>query len=152
MSSVQLGHAILDVMKLSLFQWELLVLASGVIIFLVMLFPALQHARRDARDGQRREAALEAKRELEDMYNRQESYPLVHDPAGDVSYAVTEMGENEALGWYVRIPLEHFPEQASGFDLEYNVFWRVVRDGAAAFYDICGGTDTCGADKQQRGE
>lgn len=140
---------------------ELAVLGGAALLFLALLLPALRYARQEARDAQRREAVLAAKRELENMYNRTEQYPLVHDPAGEVVYTVTKAGgeqapkhtgSGQALGWYVRIPLELMPAPTSGFDLEHNVYFRFVREGPVTFYDICGGTDTCGASEREREE
>lgn len=125
---------------------EVTALALAALIFAVLLVPALQHARREARDGQRREALAAAKQQLEQHYNKHEMYPRTF--TGDnFEYVVLEVDSRGATAWYLRTALENSAPPQAGFDPEegHNYYFRVLRDQAQTFYDICGGTSRCGA-------
>lgn len=123
--------------------WELVVVGVVCVVFVALLVPALRSARREARDGMRRADVLEVKHELEDYFNQYERYPLEFD-AGPYQYVVTRAEGNAARAWYIRAQLENSAAPEAAFDLEYNIYYRVVRDGAVTYYDICGGELHCG--------
>lgn len=60
---------------------EALALALVGLIFLAFLFPALRYARREYRDGLRRQALRTVKVELEHWFNERGGFPL--HPSGD---------------------------------------------------------------------
>lgn len=123
---------------------ELCALAALVMVFVLALVPALFHARREARDGIRRAAMVQLKRELEGYYNKHERYPLTFDAKG-YQYVVSESDGTRAVSWYVRAELENRTDSVAAFDFEYNVYYRVVHDTDKTYYDICGGTSRCEA-------
>lgn len=61
---------------------EAMALTAVALLFLVALVPALSHARREYRDGVRRELLRTVKTELEHIYNERGSFPL--HPSGDL--------------------------------------------------------------------
>jgi len=122
---------------------EYMVLGILCLIFLAMLFPALQSSRREVRDGIRRNELVQFKVLLEQYFNEYNEYPLEFD-ASPHEYVVTEVDGDEAMAWYLRAKLENGGEAGSGFDLEHNVFYRVFIDDGLTFYDICGGGSECG--------
>lgn len=62
-------------------------------------------------------------------------------------YCVTAVDNQGATAWYLRTRLERLRKPTDGFDVEadHNYYYRVVREGSVTFFDICGGTLTCGA-------
>lgn len=123
---------------------ELCAFAALVMVFVLALVPALFHARREARDGIRRAAMVQLKRELEGYYNKHERYPLTFDAKG-YQYVVTKSDGTQAVSWYVRAELENRTDPVAVFDFEHNVYYRVVNDRGKTYYDVCGGTSRCGA-------
>jgi hypothetical protein len=115
----------------------------GVVLFLLVLIIGLvyggAYARRERRDGQTREELRQLKTALEMYYNQHEQYPLEWD-GGKYIYTVTDQAAGAATGWYVSGPLENAPLPTGGFDEEYNIDWRVTRQGN---YEICGGIKQC---------
>ncbi len=65
----------------------------------------------------------------------------------DYRYCVSVVDALGATAWTVRTQLERRQDPRAAFDAEenHNFYTRVVRNGPATFYDICGGTLTCGA-------
>jgi hypothetical protein len=99
-------------------------------------------ARREVRDGVRRQELRDIKHELEMYFNEQEKYPLsFEDPSHQ--YVVVEKDNEGAMGWFVRAELENKAVPTAGFDWEYNNDFRVVREGGKTFYDLCGGNYKC---------
>ena len=129
---------------------ELTVLVLVVLCFVLLLMPALLHARRERRDGVRREALAALKTELEQYNNKTGTYPLTFD-AGEYQYVVTEQAKEAATSWHLRTKLENNPQPTTGFDEEAgrNYYYRVVKEDKGTWYEICGGTATCGADKRK---
>lgn len=123
--------------------YEIGVLGLLVVLLLGLSIPSLLHARKERRDGIRRTELLEFKRMLEEANNE-----LGYYPAGFVAsphlYIAVEGDGDAATSWYLRAELENKAEEAHGFDEEYNVFYRIVRDGEKTYYDICGGESECG--------
>ena len=96
----------------------LLIIAIGVI-------PALSHARREGRDGVRRDEVRAIKTDLEMEFNKTEKYPLEFD-AGAHEYVVVESDGDAALAWYVRAELENQSKNEAGFNEEHNVLLSSV--------------------------
>ncbi|MEX1997144.1 MAG: hypothetical protein WEA04_00490 [Candidatus Andersenbacteria bacterium] len=124
---------------------EIGVVALLVMLVIGMVVPSLQHARRERRDGQRREDVAGLKRELEMYFNQHETYPLTFTPPAPYQYVIMTADTSGALGWYVRAPLENKAEPRADFDYEegHNFYYRVVREREQTFYDVCGGTFSC---------
>lgn len=131
--------------------WEISVLVSAVLLCLIAVAPAAQYARREARDGERREGAALAKRHLERYNNEHEQYPLTL-PGGSRQYVVLTEHDGGAEAWYIRTPLENAAPNFSGYDFESgrNYYYRIVNENGHTFYDVCGGTALCGADPVQK--
>lgn len=121
---------------------EIVVVGLLAVVLLAGVSVAGWHARREARDGVRRAEVRNIKHELEMYFNEHETYPLIFDDAVH-EYVVVEQDEKGAIGWYVRGELENKAEPTAGFDLEYNVGYRVVTEGGRTFYDLCGGNYKC---------
>jgi hypothetical protein len=121
---------------------EIVVVGVLIVVILAGVFFAGLHARREARDGIRREEVRNIKHELEMYFNKHETYPLIFQDAVH-EYVVVEQGEEGAKGWYVRAELENMAKPAAGFDLEYNIDYRIVVDRGRTFYDLCGGNYRC---------
>jgi type II secretory pathway pseudopilin PulG len=126
-------------------KWEWGIVVLAIILMLLALIPSLQYARREVRDGMRRNELLAFKRELEQYFNKQENYPVEYD-ASPHEYVVLEDYEGGATHWYLRAELENRRMPTAGFDEEYNVFFRVLHQDQKTFYDICGGELRCGED------
>lgn len=127
---------------------EYIVLGLLVIVFLGALLPSLLHSRRERRDGIRRSELVAFKQLMEQKNNELGYYPTEFD-ATPHQFIVTEQNEEQALEWYLRAQLENTPQPTAAFDLERNVYFRIVHEGGLVFYDICGGTSTCGAPPRQ---
>ncbi len=128
-------------------QREALVFLVGVVVFLALLFPALRYARRETRDGIRRNEIAAFKQVLEQYYNTHETYPAEFD-ASPHRYVVTEMDGAGARAWYLRAQLENKHPTQAGYDEDegrkYN--FRLVQKGSVTFYEVCGGTPDCGVE------
>ena len=124
---------------------EYIVLAALALILLATTFPALQYARREKRDGVRREALVEIKHKLEEANNKLGYYP-VNFSAAPYTYMPTSVQGKEAVGWYLETKLENNLKPTSGFDYEgeHNFYFRIEKRPAGTYYQICGGTNTCG--------
>ena len=122
---------------------EYIVLGLVFFVFLGLLYPALLSSRREVRDGIRRNELVQFKVLLEQYFNEHDQYPLEFN-ADPHKYVVTRVKDDESVAWYLRARLENDGEASSGFDLEHNVFFRVVVDDGFTFYDICGGESKCG--------
>lgn len=116
-----------------------LIAAAGVV-------PAGFLARQEARDGIRRTELIEDKRALEQIYNKEDAYPLEYDAAPHRFVVVFEE-VGSAKAWFVRAELERRHGDEHGFDLENNVYYRYVNDEKKTFFDICGGISTCGVEE-----
>jgi len=129
---------------------EYMVLIILLIIFLGFLYPSLRYARREARDGIRRDEVAQTKQELEQYFNKHEAYPFEFDASPHV-YVVDEQNVVGATAWHIRAQLENRADDASGFDEEAgrNYYWRTGNADRAIYYDVCGGTATCGAPPRQ---
>ena len=125
---------------------ELLVIGVGVLIFGALLVPSLHHAQQERRDGIRRDEVAAAKIELEQYFNAHETYPREFD-ASPHQYVVEVDDGQGATGWYVRAELENAADAIVAFDEEAgrNYWYRIVREGGATYYDVCGGISRCGA-------
>lgn len=135
----------------SLARREMLVILVAGMLFVGLLYPALLHSRREARDGRRRDEVAAFKRVLEQYYNEHEVYPLEFD-ASPHRYIVVERDETGAASWYLKAELENSHEPASGYDgdegRQFN--WRHVRHGQRTYYEVCGGGPTCDLDDRRR--
>jgi hypothetical protein len=123
---------------------ECIVLGLAVLLFVSLLLPALLHARREARDGVRRNEMAAFKNVLEQYYNVHETYPLTFD-ASPHRYVVVTSDEKGATAWYLQARLEN--KKASHADQSQeegaNFNYRIVREGDFTYYEVCGGTPTC---------
>lgn len=130
-------------------KWEYVVVGCLLLLLATTLYPSLRYARREKRDGIRREALATLKTDMEQYYNKHNTYPLEFS-ADPYLYIVTEKDSKGAIGWYLRTQLENFHAVSAGFDLEggHNFYYRVVDEGGSTWYDICGGQSTCGAEKR----
>lgn len=117
------------------------VLVLGIVL-LTSMIPSLLYARGERADGVRRQEVLQLKRNLERYYNKHNYYPLTFE-TGRHEYVVIGAEHNQATAWYVRAQLKNNLLPAQGLDLEYNVYYRIVREEEKTFYDICGGIFTC---------
>jgi len=117
-----------------------------VLLFSGLLLPALQQARREKRDGIRREEARNIKTAVEMYFNEYDFYPLEFN-AGGHEYVVLKQAGQGASEFYIRAELENSGETAAGFDEEYNIYFRIVNEGGKTFYDICGGELRCGEEE-----
>lgn len=120
-------------------------MAVLVVLLLGLTVPSLLHARREQRDGIRRDELAGLKRELEKKNNELGYYPIEFD-ASPHRYVVTEAHGDKAIAWYLRAELENFADSTSGFDEERdrNYYYRISNEDEKTFYDVCGGTLTCG--------
>ena len=123
---------------------ELSVLLILVVVFFSLLFPALRFARRETRDGIRRDEIAAFKQVLEQYYNKHEVYPLEFD-ASPHEYVVVEQTVKGATVWYLRARLENQAMAAESFDAESgrNYYYRLINQDGYTFYDVCGGSATC---------
>lgn len=124
---------------------EMTTIALAALIFVALLYPNLQHARREARDGLRRDQLALIKQQIEQYNNLHQAYPLQFDAAPN-AYVVLNQDSTGATAWYLRAALENPGRPSSGYDAERgrNYIYRIVREGGRTYYDICGGTLTCG--------
>lgn len=118
-----------------------------VAVCLGLLFSSLLTSRREVRDGIRRTEIIQFKSVLERYFNDHGFYPLEFNATPHRYVVLADDGE-QALAWYLRAQLENKGVEDRGFDLEHNIFWRVVYEHGSLFYDVCGGEATCGVDHQ----
>lgn len=125
---------------------EYAVLAVLALVLLISILPALRYARREKRDGVRRDALVELKHKLEEANNKLGYYPVTFS-ATPYQFVVTHGDGKKAIGWYIRTVLENKHADEKGFDFEgnHNFYYRLSSEHGSTFYDICGGDDTCGA-------
>lgn len=123
---------------------ELIVVGGTLIIFLLLLYPSLRHARREARDEIRRTEVAGRKVELEQYFNKHHTYPLKFD-AHPHRYVVTEQDEGGAAAWYLQAQLELPHESLHDYDAEAgrNYYYRYQNRNGRTFYEVCGGTPKC---------
>lgn len=123
---------------------EYLVLAICALLLLILIVPALGHARREIRDGIQRENLAQVKRKLEDVNNSLGYYPADFS-AEPYGYYVTMKEGNKALGWYVRARIENPQKLGTFYDAEegHNFHYRYVQENKKTFYEICGGEYSC---------
>lgn len=128
----------------ALAKYEVWGLAAAAIIFLLLLIPAMQHSRAEARDGIRRQEIADRKIELEQYFNAHEAYPLEFD-ASPHEYVVAEQDEVGATRWYLRAVLENSAATKADYDAESgrNYHYRVQQVGDNTVYDVCGGGPDC---------
>lgn len=126
-------------------QREAFVLLAALIIFMGLLYPALLHARREARDGIRRNEVAAFKKLLEQYYNEHETYPLKFSAAPH-EYIVTSSTSIGVTAWYLRAQLENSHGSQAGHDEDEGrkYDFRLIREGESTYYEVCGGTPTCG--------
>lgn len=101
---------------------EGLVLGAVIGAFALSLVPALAHARREFRDGIRRQILRETKTELELWFNDHDGFPL--HPSGALDTCGTSVGQND---WFFvgilehdrKRPLPRDPRPFSGFAFRY---------------------------------
>ena len=129
---------------------EGLVLLFLIVVLGIGLYPALRHARREARDGIRRDEIAARKTSLEQYFNAHETYPREFD-ASPHQYVVESSDNQGVTGWYVRAQLENKTEETVAFDAEAerNYWYRIIREGETTYYDVCGGIARCGATPTQ---
>lgn len=125
--------------------FEFLVLGLCVAIFLSLLLPAAQYARRKDRDDTRKEQLAKTKIEIEQYNNKYKKYP-VSFPAAPFEYIVTENDGHNAISWFIRMPMENADTPKVAFDKEAdrNYLYRIAKEGNKTFYDIAGGNETFG--------
>jgi len=123
---------------------EALVLIILIAIFVVLLIPSLQHARRETRDGLRRHEIADIKHQIEMYFNEHESYPLKYD-ASPHEYVTTETNDDVATGWYLRARLENEHKTGSDFDHEpgRQYYYRYVNSNDHTYFEVCGGIAKC---------
>ncbi|OGY32854.1 MAG: hypothetical protein A3C02_03065 [Candidatus Andersenbacteria bacterium RIFCSPHIGHO2_02_FULL_45_11] len=123
---------------------EYLVLVACALLLLILMIPALGHARRESRDGIQRENLAHVKRMLEDENNKLGYYPASFS-ATPYGYYVTMKEGKKALGWYVRAPIENPQVPGTYYDAEegHNFHYRYVQEDGKIFYEICGGEYSC---------
>ncbi len=116
-----------------------------LLVLLLAILPSLHYARREMRDGIRRDALAALKNDLEQYNNKHNVYPFTF-VTGTSTYVVTEKDDKGAVAWYLRTALENSHPAGSGIDQEagHNFYYRIVQAGDKTYYDICGGTSTCG--------
>lgn len=123
------------------------VLAISAIILLIAIFPSLQHARREYRDGQVREHTAHLKRILEDANNKLGYYPITVTKLAiePNEYVITKQEGNKAIEWYVRGFVENYHAPSMKYDAEegHNFWYRYGQLDGKTYYDICGGTPEC---------
>ncbi|MBI3251602.1 MAG: hypothetical protein HYZ62_01690 [Candidatus Andersenbacteria bacterium] len=127
-------------------RWELQTVMCLAILLLLSIIPSLLFARREARDGAVRDQLAATKQKLEEINNQLKYYPLTFD-ASPFEYVVTEKNFQEALGWFLRARLEQSLKPISAFDYEgdRNYYFRISQIDGQTLYDVCGGTERCGA-------
>ncbi|MDP3997084.1 MAG: hypothetical protein U1C49_02470 [Candidatus Andersenbacteria bacterium] len=123
---------------------ELLAVIAAAIMLVVFLLPALRFARREQRDNIRRDEVASDKIELEQYFNKYETYPLKFN-ASPHDYVVVMKDEVGATGWFVRARLENHHDDKAGFDEEQgrNYYYRYVNPTNSTFYEVCGGELRC---------
>ncbi len=128
-------------------QREGLIIGGTVVVFLALLFPALLYARREARDGIRRNEIAAFKQVLEQHYNKYEAYPLEFN-AHPHEYVVIEKAGTEAASWYLRAELENPHTTSAGHDEDEGrkYDYRLIHTEGRTYYEVCGGTPTCALD------
>jgi hypothetical protein len=126
---------------------ELVIVGGIVAAFALLLFPALLHARREARDGIRRTEIAHFKQALEHYYNEHTAYPLQFD-ASPHRYVVVTSDKRGATAWYLQAALENKSATFAGYDAEAerNYGYRVISAKGTTLYEVCGGTPTCDLD------
>ncbi len=121
---------------------EYAVLGCLLVVFIMALLPALVHARREVRDGERRQELRQLKHALEMSNNKLGYYPKIFD-AAPFTYVILAADGEAAIAWYIRALMENRAEPAAGLDLEYNMYYRIVNESGLTYYDICGGEFRC---------
>lgn len=134
----------------SLAKKEGIVLLLLIAVLVIGLYPALRHARRETRDGIRRDEIAARKTALEQYFNAHDTYPLTFD-ASPHQYVVEAWDSAGAISWFVRARLENESPETVAFDAEAgrNYWYRIVRYDSATYYDVCGGIARCGATDAQ---
>lgn len=124
-----------------------MVLGVFALVFVIFLFPALMQARREARDGIRRNEIAAFKIVLEQYYNEHGTYPLAFD-ATPHEYRIVARDAYGAQAWYLRALLENSHVAQAGYDGDEGrkFDFRYVREDEATYYEVCGGTPTCDLD------
>jgi len=115
-----------------------------LVIFIVFLLPAAIYARRESRDGIRRNELTNFKTELEKYYNKHETYPLVFS-TGPHQYFAIDKDSKGATKWFLRAKMENLHKAERGFDKEagHNYFYRYLNENNSTYFDICGGLYEC---------
>lgn len=128
---------------------EIFVFTVLILLFIGFLVPSLQYARRERQDGVRRDEIALLKQSLEQKNNEVGYYPIEFD-ASPYTYIVEQADAKAAIAWYLRTELENPSEEVNGFDEEggRNYYFRVVKEEGKTYYDVCGGTFTCGVDER----
>lgn len=129
-------------------RWEYKFLIIVTLLFVLSLLPALHFQQQERRDGIRRAEVISHKKTLEQYFNVHAAYPLEFN-ASPHQYVVEEVHDGSAIRWYLRAELENMHPETQGFDEEYNVYYRFVRDDVHTFYDVCGAESHCGVTRTQ---
>lgn len=124
---------------------EYIVIGFLLGILFASMIPSLLYARKEKRDGIRRDEIAAMKRALEGINNVKGVYPLEFK-ATPHQYIVTDKDSTSAKGWFLRVELENPTKDELGFDEEAgrNYFFRILNEHGHIYYDVCGGEDTCG--------
>jgi len=123
-------------------QKEFLLIGLTLLIFIILLIPALKFARADWRDSIRRAELINLKIKLEQYNNKKGFYPIVYD-ASPHQYLVINKNGDGASKWFLRAEMENKSKEQQGFDLENNVYFRYLSQNKKNYYDICGGDYKC---------
>lgn len=123
---------------------ELSFLLLFIVVFTALLLPAALYARRELRDGIRRNELTNFKTELEKYNNKHDVYPLIFN-ASPHQYVVADKDSKGATKWFLRAKMENRHKTKNGFDEEagHNYYYRYINENNSTYFDICGGLDKC---------
>ena len=123
---------------------EAIIIILIIVVFSLFLYPSLRYARRETRDGIRRQEIADTKHQLEMYFNKHNSYPLMFN-ASPHKYVVTSTSDDMATGWYLRAQMENNHQTGSDFDhdLGRQYFYRYLNEDKLTYYDVCGGQLDC---------
>jgi len=123
---------------------ELFLLVLLLVVFATLLLPAAIYARRELRDGIRRNELTNFKTELEKYYNKHEAYPLTFN-AVPHQYFLVDKDSKGATKWFFRAKMENSHKAEEGFDKEagHNYYYRYLNENNSTYFDVCGGLYEC---------
>ena len=129
-------------------RYEFLVVGGLIVVLLLGVSFSMREARREKRDGLRRQGLIEQKIAIEQVNNELGYYPIDFN-AGVYEFVVLEGNDVRTTHWYLRTMLERPGIERAGFDEEYNVFYRTGVENGVPFYDICGSEFHCGVERTE---